>query len=236
MSRMLSTNDCVPAGTFAQLIAGDVPSPGAAPSAAWLYFTGIWPPSGNPATVRVIAGAAGPPARWPPRCPGACAASAAIVDNAIAAIMKHRTRFMLSPSFSLRCRGRPSAFAEATADHRSLDGGGQASLAAGPRGPALPERAFVGNAVYRRRRCASISVARSAPPQPYVVRLSSLSGILSAALWPACPSARRDGPALPLLSRSMTRPTSCHRRDDCAAHTPGYRANRDALREPEATA
>src|SRR2546425_1226437 len=36
MSRMLRTNDCVPAGVLAQLSAGDVPSPGAAPSAQGL--------------------------------------------------------------------------------------------------------------------------------------------------------------------------------------------------------
>src|SRR5262245_5759740 len=62
---MLSTNDCVPAGVFVQLIAGDVPSPGAAPGAACENFTGICPPSGNPVTVKTMAGAAGAP----PRCP-----------------------------------------------------------------------------------------------------------------------------------------------------------------------
>ena len=41
MSRMLRKNDCVPAGTLAQLIAGDSPSPVATPGAAWLNFTGI---------------------------------------------------------------------------------------------------------------------------------------------------------------------------------------------------
>src|SRR5262245_24490764 len=50
---------CVPAGVLAHWIAGEVPSPGAAPGAAWLNFTGIWPPSGNPVMVRVIAGAGG---------------------------------------------------------------------------------------------------------------------------------------------------------------------------------
>src|SRR6185436_14899892 len=64
MSCMFSTNDCVPAGTFVQVIAGDSPSPTATPGAAWLYFTGICPPSENPATVMVIGGAAGAP----PRC------------------------------------------------------------------------------------------------------------------------------------------------------------------------
>src|SRR5882672_90360 len=63
---MLRTKDCVPAGGLAQVIAGEVPSPGAAPSAAWLNFTGISPPSGNPATVIVMAGllAGGGPLRW----------------------------------------------------------------------------------------------------------------------------------------------------------------------------
>src|SRR4029078_9501825 len=65
MSRRLRTKDCVPAGTLAQLIAGDVPSPGAAPGAAWLNFTGIWPPSGNPVTVNVMAGPARRAARRP---------------------------------------------------------------------------------------------------------------------------------------------------------------------------
>src|SRR5262249_12232106 len=51
---MLSTNDCVPAGAFAHVIAGERPSPGATPAAAWLNFTGICPPSGKPATVIVI--------------------------------------------------------------------------------------------------------------------------------------------------------------------------------------
>src|SRR5215207_6984928 len=70
---MVSTKDCVPAGTLAHAIAGDVPSPGAAPGAAWLNFTGISPPSGKPVTVSVIAGpagAAGAAPRWPA---GACA-------------------------------------------------------------------------------------------------------------------------------------------------------------------
>ena len=42
------------------MIAGDVPSPGATPGAAWLNFTGICPPSANPATVSVMGGPAGP--------------------------------------------------------------------------------------------------------------------------------------------------------------------------------
>src|SRR5215470_4723137 len=56
MSCMFSTNDCVPAGTFVHVIAGDNPSPVATPGAAWLYFTGICPPSAKPATVIVIGG------------------------------------------------------------------------------------------------------------------------------------------------------------------------------------
>src|SRR4051812_28123112 len=67
MSCMFSTNDCVPAGTLVHVIAGETPSPGATPGAAWLYFTGIWPPSENPATVIVIGGGGGV-AGAPPRC------------------------------------------------------------------------------------------------------------------------------------------------------------------------
>src|SRR5262252_9589695 len=55
MSCMFSTNDCVPAGTLLHEIAGDNPSPVATPGAAWLFFTGIGPPSAKPATVIVIA-------------------------------------------------------------------------------------------------------------------------------------------------------------------------------------
>ena len=51
-----------------QLIAGEVPSPGAAPGAAWLNFTGIWPPSGNPGMVNVIGGPAGGAAPRPRSC------------------------------------------------------------------------------------------------------------------------------------------------------------------------
>src|SRR5476649_1167293 len=58
-SCMLRKNDRVPAGTLAQLIAGDSPSPVATPGAAWLNFTGTSAPSANPATVNVIAGAGG---------------------------------------------------------------------------------------------------------------------------------------------------------------------------------
>src|SRR5688572_1752723 len=77
---MFSTNDCVPAGTFVQLIAGEVPSPGAAPAAAWLNRTGISPPSGKPCTVSTIAGAGGaaPPA--------GCCAAAGSASNALRAI------------------------------------------------------------------------------------------------------------------------------------------------------
>src|SRR3569832_114609 len=60
MSCMCSTKLCVPAGVLAHWIAGDVPSPGATPGAAWLNLTGIWPPSGYPAIVSVITGAAPP--------------------------------------------------------------------------------------------------------------------------------------------------------------------------------
>src|SRR5262245_47176782 len=65
MSCMLSTNDCVPAGAFIHLISGEVPSPGAAPGAAWLNSTGICPPSAKPVIVMVIGGPAGAPPRWP---------------------------------------------------------------------------------------------------------------------------------------------------------------------------
>jgi hypothetical protein len=58
-SRMFKTHDWVPGGTFVQVIAGDVPSPGAAPGAAWLKRTGISPPSGKPCTVSTMAGAGG---------------------------------------------------------------------------------------------------------------------------------------------------------------------------------
>src|SRR5204863_9739045 len=68
---MFRKNDCVPAGGFAQLIAGDSPSPVATPGAACVNFTGISLPSGNPATVSVIAGAGGA-AGAPPRCPPGC--------------------------------------------------------------------------------------------------------------------------------------------------------------------
>src|SRR5258706_13627773 len=59
MSRMLRKNDCVPAGTLIQLMAGDSPSPVATPGAAWLNFTGMSAPSAKPATVSVRAGAGG---------------------------------------------------------------------------------------------------------------------------------------------------------------------------------
>src|SRR6185436_9335306 len=75
---MLSTKVCVPAGTLAQAIAGDVPSPGAAPGAAWLNFTGMSAPSANPVTVSVIAGAAGAPPRWPA---GDCAINGTAMDR-----------------------------------------------------------------------------------------------------------------------------------------------------------
>src|SRR5580765_5342873 len=80
MSCMFSTNDCVPAGTFAHVMAGDRPSPGDTPGAAWLYFRGIWPPSGKPATVIVIAGAAGAP-------PGCCVAATAAAKTTSIEVM-----------------------------------------------------------------------------------------------------------------------------------------------------
>src|ERR1700681_1634258 len=75
MSCMLRKYDCVPAGTLVQLIDGDNPSPVATPGAAWLYFTGRSPPSGNPSTVNIMAGAAGAP-----RC---CAAIGIAASSAI---------------------------------------------------------------------------------------------------------------------------------------------------------
>src|SRR5438552_14675732 len=80
MSRMLRKSDRVPAGTLAQLMAGDNPSPVATPGAAWLNFTGTSPPSGNPATVRVMAGAVGAAPRCPP---GAWAARGIATSRAI---------------------------------------------------------------------------------------------------------------------------------------------------------
>ena len=79
MSCMLRKNDCVPAGTFAHVMAGDSPSPVATPGAAWLYFTGTSPPSGNPSTVMVITGAAAA-AGAAPRC---CAAVGIAASNAM---------------------------------------------------------------------------------------------------------------------------------------------------------
>src|SRR5207249_12096951 len=89
MSCMLRTKDCVPAGTLAQVIAGDVPSPGAAPSAAWLNLTGISPPSGNPVIVIVIGGppAPGAPARCPARC---CATSGTAMSETAIDTKNHR--------------------------------------------------------------------------------------------------------------------------------------------------
>src|SRR6185503_8228713 len=77
---MFSTKDCVPGGTLPQLIAGEVPSPGAAPGAAWLNLTGICPPSGKPVTVSVIAGGGGAPPRCPPGAWAAAAAAIAITN------------------------------------------------------------------------------------------------------------------------------------------------------------
>jgi len=97
MSRMLRKNDCVPAGTLVQLIAGDSPSPVATPGAAWLNFTGTSPPSGNPVTVNVIAGAAGAA----PRC---CAASGIAARAAIAEITNHIPFRMVFSSKSSNAR------------------------------------------------------------------------------------------------------------------------------------
>ena len=93
---MFRTNDCVPAGTFVQLIAGDVPSPGAAPGAAWLKRTGISPPSAKPCTVSTIAGAGGAaPAA------GCCAAAGSAAKNPIATIVLSHEFASLSPRFRL---------------------------------------------------------------------------------------------------------------------------------------
>jgi hypothetical protein len=78
---MFNTNDCVPGGTLVHVMAGDVPSPGAAPGAAWLNFTGISPPSGKPCTVSTIAGAGGAaPAA------GCCAAAGNAAKNPLTTI------------------------------------------------------------------------------------------------------------------------------------------------------
>src|SRR5690348_14202536 len=76
---MFKKNDCVPGGGFVQLIAGDSPSPVATPGAAWVNLTRMSPPSGKPATVNVIAGAAGAPPRCPPGCCAAIGANASRV-------------------------------------------------------------------------------------------------------------------------------------------------------------
>src|SRR5580765_8401202 len=100
MSRMLRKKDCVPGGTFTQLIAGDRPSPVATPGAAWLNFTGISAPSANPATVKVRAGAAGAAAA--PRCPaGCCAANGITASKASVETTNHvpgRIQLLLLPS------------------------------------------------------------------------------------------------------------------------------------------
>src|SRR5579862_2229580 len=81
MSCMLRKKLWVPAGALAQLIAGDVPSPTATPGAAWLNLTGIWPPSGNPEMVRVIAGAAGAPLPLPLSWAESMAARESVIVN-----------------------------------------------------------------------------------------------------------------------------------------------------------
>jgi hypothetical protein len=83
---MFNTNDCVPAGTFAHEIAGDVPSPGATPGAAWLNRTGTSAPSANPETVSVIAGGGGVPPRCPPPAGGFCVAISAAGTKIIVSV------------------------------------------------------------------------------------------------------------------------------------------------------
>src|SRR5262245_19544792 len=107
MSCMWSTKLRVPAGALAQLIAGDVPSRGAAPSAAWLNLTGIWPPSGNPGIVSVMGRAAGAAPRWPPR---SCAAIGSATSITIDDTMNDRPGCM---SFLLEVRVRAHAVDEA---------------------------------------------------------------------------------------------------------------------------
>jgi len=51
---MCSNKLFVPAGTFPHDNAGEVPSPGAAPGAAWLNFTGMIVPSAKAFVLRVI--------------------------------------------------------------------------------------------------------------------------------------------------------------------------------------
>src|SRR5580704_4931301 len=77
MSCMLRKNDRVPGGMLVQLIGGDNPSPVATPGAAWLYFTGTSPPSGNPSTVNIMAGAAGAPRC----CAGIGIAASSVIDE-----------------------------------------------------------------------------------------------------------------------------------------------------------
>src|SRR6185369_3207212 len=98
MSCMLSTNVCVPAGALVQVIAGDVPSPGAAPSAAWLNFTGNCPPSEKPSTVIVIGGAGAAPRPAPPpapRPPRSCAATGRTTQNVTIRTKHNRKKRML---------------------------------------------------------------------------------------------------------------------------------------------
>src|SRR5580704_2396234 len=82
MSCTLSTNDRVPTGAFDHVIAGDRPSPAATPGAAWVYFTGIVPPSGNPATVIVIGDVP----------PGCCAGAFAVASRTMADAVENRVR------------------------------------------------------------------------------------------------------------------------------------------------
>src|SRR5215831_14025484 len=92
MSCMFNTNDCVPAGTLLHEIAGDSPSPTATPGAAWLYFTGICPPSAKPATVIVIGGAAGAPPR--------CCARPVVEANTTTVLIARKVRGLIAPESS----------------------------------------------------------------------------------------------------------------------------------------
>jgi len=53
---MCSTKVTVPAGVFVHVSAGDTCSP------AWVYFAGIWLPSGKAVVVNVMGLGGGPPA------------------------------------------------------------------------------------------------------------------------------------------------------------------------------
>src|SRR3954469_14167475 len=114
MSRMLRKNDCVPAGTLAQLIAGDNPSPVATPGAAWLNLTGISAPSANPETVNVIAGAAG----GAPRCPAGCWAASGIATVAAIDAATNRILFRILLLLLVRIVRRTHAEYYSKEDHK----------------------------------------------------------------------------------------------------------------------